>query len=111
MEKNLGTRATSAAIRHLERFDYEILARDHMGYTVAMDGGTLVFVKVEHGFDGFPEGEPDQGAFEEAATRYLAENGLEPEYAHIRLDHVLLWVVREDWALVRHEVNCLGRGF
>lgn len=110
-----GERARAAAARYLEMRGYEVVCRDWPGDAGVVDivcrdwDGTLVFVDVQVSCGGFPPtgGEGAMRAlFEAVALAYLAEN--ECEDTTVRFDSIVVVVVGEDRALLRHHVNALG---
>ena len=111
-----GERARKAAARYLELQGYEVICRDWPGDAGVVDivcrdwDGTLVFVDVQVSCGGFPptggEG-ASRALFEAVALAYLAEN--ECEDTAVRFDSIVVVVVGEDRALLRHHVNALGQ--
>ena len=102
----------------LERKGYEIVDEAWQGPEgiggidlVAVDeDGTLVFVDatVRIGTDGFPEARRARGLREALAATWLAGNGDDYADTPVRFDEVVMMVVKENRALLRHRVNCFG---
>lgn len=118
--KNFIQRTKDAAACYLERNDYEIIERDWKapaddgGFDIiAMNSGTLVFVKTA-GRDGKREGfDFAKAAFEREtdeshALQYLALHDEEFVDCPIRFDTVSITSVSESHAMIRHQTNCMS---
>lgn len=107
--RNLQERAIAASMEYLEGKGYEnverfedVIVADHDGDKVFLD------VKVSDGSFGgttLPD-ENERDEMEQLAMRYLAE--CEECGFPVRFDKIVLVVIREDRAFLRHYVNALG---
>lgn len=121
MTEKIQERAIEAAAKFVDRRGYEVLdkawsAKEGISVDlVARDGDTIVFIDVA-GREGIEKGLPEEDPagcrqrMEIAAARWLAEHAEEFADVAIRFDLIVLMVIDESRALLRHHINALGCG-
>lgn len=118
--KNFEQRVKDVATSFLDRSGCEILERDWEAPTgdggfdiIAMDEGTIVFVKA-HGNDakrsGFDFIDPtfERGTDESNAIQYIGMHADDIAECPIRFDAIAVTVIAKDRAVIRHNRNCMS---
>lgn len=118
----LKQKAIKAAATFLDCRGYEVIdtewESEDGGYidVVARDEDAIVFCDVQ-ARRGVEKGMPEEslGARERMevnAAKWLGQHGDDPENVDvaIRFDSIVMLVIGEDRALLRHHINCLGSG-
>ena len=117
--QEIGRRGENAAVRFLEKSNYEILERNWScpageADIIARDLDTLVFCEVKTRTSiskGFPSESVDadkRARYEKIAAWYLRD--YEFVDVPVRFDVVALLVVAEDRALIKHYCNAFAEG-
>ena len=115
--RELGARGEEAAVRFLERHDYEIIERNWTcpageADIIAMDDDAVVFVEVKtrRSTDmGLPSEAVDakkRERYERIAAMFLAHYDVVD--VQVRFDIISIVVVSPDRAMIRHHINAFG---
>jgi putative endonuclease len=117
LNKELGRRGEAAAVRFLERHDYEIIDRNWTcpageADIIALDDDAVVFVEVKTRSStemGFPSDAVDakkREKYEKIAAMFLMNYDVID--VQVRFDIISIVVVSPDRALIRHHINAWG---
>ncbi len=117
LNRELGARGEEAAVRFLERHDYEIIERNWTcpageADIIAMDEDAIVFVEVKtrRSTDmGLPSEAVDakkRERYERIAAMFLAHYDVVD--VQVRFDIISIVVVSPDRAMIRHHINAFG---
>ena len=102
-KKQLRKRILMGVERYLEDNGWEVEERDFMGFMVAWDEGTLVFISIDYCMGDVPERVVTRKEFEDVCVLWCIEHD-EVSYP-IRCDLFDMRIVKENAGFTRHEVG------